>query len=229
VTARRTPDSPPNDQVLVVCRRPDMQLEPTGDWNTLGLRGTCSPGFVLHATADPDLVCTDPYSEISSETMLPVSHCLWSAVWLGIADAAMDKARKFVQAAGRREPGVVPAGAVRLAESAALHQQMVDLVKSAADRFDATARDPHDAGVVRVPTGVGFTLAMNNLKVSTSTLVLDIVGKAMLVCGIAGYREGGRYSLGRHLRDAHGASVMVNNDRITANSARLALAYRGTM
>jgi acyl-CoA dehydrogenase len=39
-TARRTPDSPPSDQVLVVCRRPHVRLERRGEWDTLGFRGT---------------------------------------------------------------------------------------------------------------------------------------------------------------------------------------------
>jgi len=224
VTARRTADSPPSDQVLVVCRRDDVTLEPTGNWDTLGLRGTCSPGFVLTATTSADLVVGTAYAEISSRTMLPVSHSVWSAVWLGIADAAMEKARSFVRSAARRSPGVTPPGALRLAEAAAVHQQFSDLVAASAARFDAAASAQEES-----MSGMGFSLAMNNLKVTASTLVVDLVNRAMLICGIAGYREDSQYSLGRHLRDAHGAAVMVNNDRIMNNSAQLSIAYRGTL
>jgi len=49
---------------------------------------------------------------------------------------------------------------------------------------------------------------------------------SMLICGIQGYREDSEYSLGRILRDAHGAAVMVNNDRIAGNTAQLALVQR---
>ncbi|MBS9374849.1 acyl-CoA dehydrogenase family protein [Rhodococcus sp. B50] len=224
VTARRTADSPPSDQVLVVCRRGDVTLEPTGNWDTLGLRGTCSPGFVLTATTSADLVVGAAYSEISSRTMLPVSHSVWSAVWLGIADAAMEKARSFVRSVARRSPGVTPPGALRLAEAAAVHQQFADLVAASAARFDAAASAQDES-----MSGMGFSLAMNNLKVTASTLVVDLVNRAMLICGIAGYREDSQYSLGRHLRDAHGAAVMVNNDRIMNNSAQLSIAYRGTL
>ncbi|UZF44816.1 acyl-CoA dehydrogenase family protein [Rhodococcus rhodochrous] len=224
VTARRTADSPPSDQVLVVCRRDDVTLEPTGSWDTLGLRGTCSPGFVLTATTSADLVVGTAYAEISSRTMLPVSHSVWSAVWLGIADAAMEKARSFVRSAARRSPGATPPGALRLAEAAAVHQQFSDLVAASAARFDAAASAQEES-----MSGMGFSLAMNNLKVTASTLVVDLVNRAMLICGIAGYREDSQYSLGRHLRDAHGAAVMVNNDRIMNNSAQLSIAYRGTL
>ncbi|MEU5841535.1 acyl-CoA dehydrogenase family protein [Rhodococcus sp. NPDC047139] len=228
-TARRTVDSPPSDQVLVVCRREDVTLEPTGEWDTLGLRGTCSPGFVLTATTSSDLVVGTAYAEISSRTMLPVSHCVWSAVWLGIADAAMEKARSYVRSAARRSPGVTPPGALRLAEAAAVHQQFSDLVTSSAARFDAAVSAQEGTDRFEATSGMGFSLAMNNLKVTASTLVVDLVTRAMLICGIAGYREDSPFSLGRHLRDAHGAAVMVNNDRIMNNSAQLSIAYRGTL
>ncbi|HLX87953.1 MAG TPA: acyl-CoA dehydrogenase family protein, partial [Acidimicrobiales bacterium] len=69
-------------------------------------------------------------------------------------------------------------------------------------------------------------IAMNSLKVSASTRVVDIVGRAMVICGMAGYREDSEYSLGRILRDAHGAAVMVNNDRILANNAQMLLVHK---
>jgi len=44
---------------------------------------------------------------------------------------------------------------------------------------------------------------------------------------MAGYRNDSPYSLGRLLRDAQGAALMVNNDRIIANNAQLLLVHRG--
>jgi acyl-CoA dehydrogenase len=54
-----------------------------------------------------------------------------------------------------------------------------------------------------------------------STDVIEIVGIAMSVCGIAGYRNDTQYSLGRLLRDAHSAPLMVSNDRIIEHNASL--------
>lgn len=48
----------------------------------------------------------------------------------------------------------------------------------------------------------------------------------MIICGIAGYRNDSKSSLGRHLRDAYGASLMVNNDRILGQSALMQVANR---
>ena len=73
---------------------------------------------------------------------------------------------------------------------------------------------------------MGFAIQMNALKISASTLVVEIVGRAMTICGMAGYREDSPFSLGRLLRDAHGAAVMVNNDRIIGNNAQMLLVHK---
>jgi acyl-CoA dehydrogenase len=68
---------------------------------------------------------------------------------------------------------------------------------------------------------------MNSLKVTSSTLVVDVVRECMLICGLASYLLESPYCLGRHLRDAMGAALMVNNDRIMGNNAQLLLVHRG--
>ena len=62
---------------------------------------------------------------------------------------------------------------------------------------------------------------------SASTLVVEIVTKALRICGMAGYKEGGPFSLGRMFRDAHSAALMVNNDRLLGDNAQLLLLYKG--
>jgi acyl-CoA dehydrogenase len=162
----------------------------------------------------------DPYAEISSRTMLPVSHLLWSSVWLGLATAAADKARHFVRAEARKKPGVTPPSALRLAEMVAQLQRMEELVRGSVRRYDQQIDD------VDVLSSMGFAIAMNSLKVSASTLVVDIVNRSMLILGMAGYREDSPHSLGRILRDAHGAAIMVNNDRINSNTAQMLLVHK---
>jgi acyl-CoA dehydrogenase len=219
-TARRSPDSPPNDQVLVLCRPPGLVLEPTSGWDTTGFRGTCSLGFLLRAEATTADILPIAYSDISSRTMLPVSHVLWAHVWLGIADAAVARARSFVRAEARKKVGVTPPAAVHLAELMSVHLQLESLCRQMAQRFDAIGPGSDEA------ESMGFAVAMNSLKVAASTLVVDIVGRAVRICGMAAYREDSPFSMGRLLRDAHGAALMVNNDRILANSAQMLLVGR---
>ena len=219
-TARRDPQAPSGDQVLVACERGQLTLTPLSDWDTLGFRGTCSRGFTLDARGHVDRICADPFADISSQTMLPVSHLLWSSLWLGLAEEASWRAQRFVQKAARRDPGNTPPGANRLAELLVVRQQLAASVESLLTRYLAIRDEPDATGAI------DFMVEVNALKISASTLVVDVIGRAMLVCGIAGYREDSEFSLGRLLRDAHGAAVMVNNDRIAGNTARLALAQR---
>ena len=76
-------------------------------------------------------------------------------------------------------------------------------------------------------SSMGFAIRMNALKTSASTFVVEIVGKAMTICGMAGYRNDTELSLTRQLRDAYGAALMVNNDRIFGASAQMLLIHKG--
>ncbi|GAA4265370.1 acyl-CoA dehydrogenase family protein [Frondihabitans peucedani] len=219
-TARRTPDSVPSDQVLVLCDAADTVLTPISEWDTLGFRGTCSPGFELRADVPADHVLPAEYATISAETMLPVSHILWAAVWLGIANAATERARSVTVTAARKAIGTLPPSATRLAELLGDLEVFAALVRDSARTFDEVADDR--AALTTIPMAMRF----NSLKITSSETVIEIVSTAMLITGIAGYRLDSDVSVGRQLRDSYGTAVMVNNDRILANNAQLSLLTR---
>jgi acyl-CoA dehydrogenase len=217
VTARRDLDAPASDQRLLICRSGSMVLSQTSTWDTMGLRGTCSNGWILDAETTPDSVFRDDYATISAQTVLPVSHVLWASVWVGIAASAAERARAAVRKQARASVGTTPPGALRLAELLVDLQLLADAVRHAAERYDAVADDPETL------ESSASALAANALKIGASERVTDIVTKALRIVGIAGYAASGPMSISRHLRDAHGAAVMVSNDRLLANDAGLAL------
>jgi acyl-CoA dehydrogenase len=220
-TARRRPDSPPSDQVLVVCPVGDTTLEMTKPWDVLGFRGTCSEGYILKTRTSAANVVPVDYATISETTMLPVSHTLWSSVWLGIADAAVHKARKATRDAVRKGGSNTVPQAAKLADLTVAHQSLEAVVMREVNRYDAFLQSDHSE-----PT-VGFALAMNNLKLASSMAVVDIVTGALQIIGINGYREDHPLSVGRLLRDCFAPQLMVSNDRIRANNAQLVLMHRG--
>ena len=55
---------------------------------------------------------------------------------------------------------------------------------------------------------------------------MQVVAQALTVCGIMGYKTDTKYSVERHLRDAYGAGIMINNDRILGASASMLLIHR---
>jgi acyl-CoA dehydrogenase len=222
VTCRRAPDAAGSDQVLVLLKKGDYVLERTGVWDTLGMRGTCSPGFSLSSTGPKEQIVPGSFADSSSATMVPFSHVLWAGVWLGIATDATARASAFVRAEARKKPGTVPPGAIRLAELASALQAIRSHVSSVAD----DCVEAFASADSNITSSVGFALKLNALKTSTSERVVSVVNQAMLVCGIMGYKNSGPLSLGRHLRDAHSAALMISNDRIYAKSAALHLVQK---
>ena len=209
-TARKSPDSPAHEQVMAICLPPTLGLEPTGDWDTLGLRGTCSrPGRLV---ADiPVAMVIDDYASVFTRTSLPASAVLLSSVWLGIAEAAARRAHASVRASGRAARSASPSGgpptsALRLAELGVLLHQLREVLAGGARSYDCLKDTPE------VET-LQFSSRMDNLKLSSSTLVLSIVQGAMAICGLTGYRNHSSASLARLYRDAAAAPLMVNNDR----------------
>ena len=210
-TARRSADAAGSDQVLVVLLREHYELEPALPWDTLGMRGTCSAGFRLRARGAAEQVLPDPYETIHARTMTPVAHILWSAAWSGIASAAVARAQGFVRTAARRGKGQLPPGAPHLTRAQSSLFVLRALVRSGIERYEAAIGDERRFGAL------DFAAAMNLLKVEASELAVSIVMGAMRTTGLAGYRNDGDASLGRHLRDILSSTVMINNDRILAS------------
>jgi acyl-CoA dehydrogenase len=216
-TARRSSDAGSADQVLVVFLKQDYTLEQRVGWDALGMRGTCSAGFQLNASAASEQVLPVSYAEIHLRTMMPVAHLMWSGAWAGIAAAAADRARAFVRKATQRADGELPPGAAHLTRANATLQKLRTLVAGALQRFEQAADDPVALESVDFQTG------MNLLKVNASELAVATVMSAMQACGLAGYRNDGEFSIGRHLRDVLSSPVMISNDRILANLAMASL------
>ena len=187
------------------------------------MRGTCSPPFKMTSEGHSDQILAQPFADIASHTMVPFSHILWASCWLGIATAAVTRARAFVRVQARAKPGTTPPTALRLAEVVSTLQAMranVDHVTAECEALMGS-KDGTDA-----LSSIAFALKMNNLKVSSSQLVVQIVQQALLICGILGYKNDTKFALGRHLRDAHSAALMVGNDRIYATNASMLLVLK---
>jgi acyl-CoA dehydrogenase len=221
LTARRAPDAAPGDQVLMLARKGDTRLTPTSGWDALGMRGTRSLGFTLETTGSVEQVLPVPFAEIASHTMLPASHALWASLWLGLASDAVDRARAFVRAEARRAPGIVPPGALRLAETVAYLGTMRATVHGGLADFE---RNQNDAEAL---AGLAFAIRMNNLKAEAARMAPEIVARALAVCGVSGYRCDSPYAVGRHLRDAHSAALMISNERVLSANAAMLLVYKG--
>jgi acyl-CoA dehydrogenase len=220
VTSRAHADAAPGDQVMTVFRKNQYTLEKTVDWDTLGMRGTCSDGFIFKGEAPAAQIFPKPFAEIAAQSMLASSHLLWSAVWYGIAADAVLRAQAFVRAAARKANGTTPPSALRLAEISNLLQLLKSNILSGLKAYEDAKAEPDQL------SSMAFSIAMNNVKLASSETILTIINQAMIICGIMGYKNGTPYSLGRHLRDAHSAQLMISNDRILGNTSTMLLVQK---
>ena len=211
-TARRSDNAGNSDQVLVAFLKGDYSLECTSGWDALGMRGTCSGGFVFRARGEAAQVLPEPYERIHSQTMMPFAHLFWSAAWSGMAAGAVQRARAFVRKAARGSGGQMPPAAAHLTRARLQLETLRGAVQSAMRAFEAHANDPDGLNAIDVQ------LALNFLKVEASELAVAVVMSAMRACGLAGYRNDGEFTMGRYLRDVLSAPIMINNDRILANA-----------
>jgi len=224
VTLRRDEGASKSDQVLVLSLAGDHTLEQTTEWDTLGMRGTCSPGATVKAVIDKWQVFDTPFQQIAAQSMIPVSYILWSAVWVGIAQDAVATARRLVQKKACRTPSIVPQGAGQLAALDAKLQIMRSDHQSVMNQYDSLLKGKKGVGAFNI----AFSLRLNNLKISASRLVHEIVVDAIQICGIAGYRNNSEFSLGRQLRDSLSAPLMISNNRILDANAKMQLVYKGS-
>jgi acyl-CoA dehydrogenase len=212
-TARRSADSPASDQVLVVFLKNDYSLERLSSWDTLGMRGTCSTGYVIRASGEPGQVLPDAYEKIHAETMLPFAHLSWSSAWTGIAAGAVERAQLFLRHAARQNGGQLPPGAAHFTRASASLRTLRGVVASALRNFEQIQ---HDGRALR---SIDFQSAINMTKVEASELAVSIVLGALRAAGLSGYRNDSEFSVVRNLRDVLSAPIMINNDRILGNLA----------
>ncbi|WP_445147886.1 acyl-CoA dehydrogenase family protein [Baekduia sp. Peel2402] len=217
-TLRRTPEAEANDQVVVITRATETRLEPKGTWDVMGMRGTCSPGYVVSAELGAEQVLAAPFSDVMTQTMVPVSHILWSHIWLGIATDAFDRARAFVRAAARQKPGEPVPAATKLSHVMTQLSLLRAEVHHGLDEFLACDAEDRE----KLST-MAMALHFNNLKLAASEQAPRICQGAMGVCGIVGFKNDTPFSVGRHLRDSMSAALMVANDRLHQTNAGLLL------
>ncbi|HEY7845858.1 MAG TPA: acyl-CoA dehydrogenase family protein [Bradyrhizobium sp.] len=215
--ARRNSDAASSDQVLLALTKENYTLERSLAWETLGMRGTCSAGFALKATASAEQIFPEAYEKIHAQTMTPVAHLCWSSVWAGIAAAAVDRAQRFIRKAARGANGQMPPGA---AHFTAAKMSLAKLRAIITANLDNYADREHDN---RALSAIDFQSSINLLKVEASELAVQTVMSAMRACGLAGYRNDGEFTVGRLLRDVLSSPLMINNERILSNIATSSL------
>ncbi|MBG1233860.1 acyl-CoA dehydrogenase family protein [Aestuariivirga litoralis] len=212
-TARRAIDAASSDQVLVVLRKADYDLEITQGWEVMGMRGTRSTGFKLKAEGLAEQVLVESYDKIHKESMVPYAHLVWGSAWTGISASAVDKAQAFLRKVARSANGVMPPGAVHFGKAKATLNRARALLTSMGDYFHRIKDDKSALASLE------FQAAISSLKIEVSDLAVETVLATLRANGLSGYRNDGEFSVSRELRDVLSSPLMIHNDRIAANMA----------
>lgn len=221
ITARKSADSASSDQILVLALAGQFELQNIGQWDTLGMRGTCSPPSTVAVSGCNWQILDAPFATIASHSMVPISHVLWSSVWLGIAADAVSRLREHVNKASKAGQNKTHARSAL----AKLSQRLNSLEFELSGIMDWYAKLLASGREINA-FNFKFSMALNNLKVAVSEGVIDIVVEAIKAMGISAYRNGSPLSLGRHLRDAMSAPLMVSNDRLMELNRELQTSVR---
>lgn len=213
LTARAGPEAAASDQVLALMPRQSVTLEAYREWDALGLRGTGSGAFHVSGEGRTAQILPVPFAQIATETMVPNSHILWGAVWLGIAADVTARCRACIRTRLRTRPEADDRALPRLAEMSAILQDMDARLRRAIQIYDSDSAT-QDA------------IEMVLTKTSLSEMALNVADMGMRACGFSAYVNNSPYSLGRHLRDLYAAPLMINNEAILADMGRMLLVNR---
>lgn len=217
MTARTSEGAPQTDQRILLVPKHSVQLDNRGPWDMMGMRGTCSPGFTISARLNADMILSAPFAEVNSKTMTPYAHVLWSSIWLGLADDAVNKAIT----AARSNPRTATPGRTHLADALSQHTVADDHLRTTVQELgEVLAHCEH-------PT-FKQQARLNTLKVATSEASFAIIMQCMLSMGMSSYSNLGPSSLTRNVRDSLSAQFMISNDRLRQSNEHASLLRRRT-
>ncbi|MBJ7459887.1 MAG: acyl-CoA/acyl-ACP dehydrogenase [Thermoleophilaceae bacterium] len=213
ITARRAEDAAQSDQVFVYASNDEIELEKLGEWDTMGMRGTCSPPFKVTVDVPPANLADAPFGMLSNYRMEPWSLILWAASWEGIATSAFDKAAHATRKKAKKQiADGVPLGDPRLADAYGTLQALRALIYEYARVFQEHADVTSDYTVAEQTK----TLAVDamTLKVNASMMASRVAELCLEIIGMPGYSESAPMSVSREIRDLMGGRLMVSNDRL---------------
>lgn len=225
-TAKKSLDTSETDQVLVLFESSDTVSEQTTDWDPLGMRGTCSPGFNIKATFPRSYVLDTSFKDIATQSMVPATHILWASVWYGMAKEAMSKAQKVTKERMKQnlKNEIQDNVSYQLVEIYNKLTLMLNNLEACTYKYDHLVKDlNHNSDELY---RLDFTLMLNNLKIVSSELAVEIIQKSIYVCGFVAYLNNTPYSLGRSLRDIMASLVMIHNDRLYKTNSSLLMLQR---
>lgn len=218
VKVRSAPDAPASDLSLVYVDRADVDIEVTGDWRAMGMRGVGNVALTLRGRVPPEHVVggRGGFREIAVRSFAPVAHLGWASVWLGGARTAWARLLAHMRGAGGRVDLRSDLTKARIADirlRVETVSAMLRVVLTEVTRLRETGGD------LLAPA---TQIHLNALKVLAARECRAAVAAMVELAGLdTGYRSDSPVPLERLLRDLTSASLNYSDTRLTlANGAQ---------
>jgi acyl-CoA dehydrogenase len=207
------------DTSLVYADRVQLDVQPKGSWNPLGMRATASGP--LHLTGSVplgQLVGADGrFRQIAVNTFAPLGHIGWAACWLGCADGALTRVVRHLR---RRGSGLSDVDRQRLSRIRLRSDATHSMLSQAVDRYRSCPESL---------TAIPGQLLVNGLKIFASEQTRRMVDDLIELVGLRlGYMTDSPLALERAWRDLRSAPLNYSNDRLDQADGALVLMDAGT-
>jgi acyl-CoA dehydrogenase len=211
VTMRADEHAPETDVRFVLVSREDGDIESTGEWNAMGVRGTQSIPMAFNAVVNVEHVLPENFRSVALRHFVPCGQILWVASWLGAAQGLFERMLEQV-AENKHVLSVKLKSDLYVSRVAELKTRLLAIEgfightvalykKCLSDSIDGVDADL----IVRV----------NALKVYVSEQVVVIVDNILELSGLArGYCVEPSLGVERLYRDLLSAKLMYSNDSL---------------
>jgi acyl-CoA dehydrogenase len=226
VTLRTDPDAPETSVTLVWVDRASAEVEISGTWDPMGMRGTESLAarIVGDVPADHLVGGAGGFRTLALHPLVTVGHIGWAACWLGAARGAFAGVVAMLRnPARRREFGVGEAHfGTRLARIRLLLDTTSALLSTVLDEVAliGTPAGPE-------PEDPALQMHVNGLKVAAAENSFAAVNLMIELLGLRhGYQRAADPPLERIFRDLRSASLNYADDRLLNANGWLAVLDR---
>ncbi|MER7899346.1 acyl-CoA dehydrogenase family protein [Streptomyces sp. NPDC096046] len=219
ITTQAPNAASPHQVSLIYAHRSQIDVEPTGHWNPLGMRGTDSRPLRLRGAVPAHQVVGDHggFRDITVRTFAPLAHLGWSSCWLGTASGALARTVSWLRSPAERRRRDVRSELL-LSRLATVRQRLETthaLIQHAACVYQEADRDLAAPAVQTL---------LNTVKVTASEQCFTAVDELVELAGLRhGYMRDAPLCLERAWRDLRSASLNYSNDRLRLANGTLTL------
>jgi acyl-CoA dehydrogenase len=224
ITMRADTAAPPSSISLVYADRTQLEIEARGGWDPLGMRATDSGPQHLLGRVAADQIVGRPghFREVAVDSLIPVGHIGWSAVWLGTARQALAQLVGQLRGGGRTGADLksdlfaerLARVRIELETVSAYLRRVVDEIEDLRVRGESV-----ESGHVQIH--------LNTLKVLAAESSFAAVDRTMQIAGLKlGYMKDSPLALERAFRDLRSAALNYANDRLLRANGLLQLTDR---